>query len=164
MCARGGEQATGAPVHFSQQFLGSPGKESIPGRMSVTYRLLQVVNLAAAERWSIEWNHQEPSTSGVDSAITKVGLPINRKCIRAKYSPITPSVTSCTPENMAMVAARKGNPGTVCPVTNGRTVTQTRTPRPNSEVSSPKTLAAWSGTVLYPVAVSMANRRRRPKE
>jgi hypothetical protein len=36
---------------------------------------------------------------------------IERKCIRARYSPMTPIAKSWAPEKMAMMEARNGNPG-----------------------------------------------------
>ena len=71
-----------------------------------------------------------------------VGFPIIRKCMRAKYSPIIPSVTNCTPEKIAIVAAKKGKPGTESPVRSGRATTKISTASPNAAVANPKILAA----------------------
>ena len=38
-----------------------------------------------------------------------------RKCIRARYSPMTPIENNCIPEKIAIVDARNGNPATGVP-------------------------------------------------
>ena len=82
-----------------------------------------------------------------------------RKCIRARYSPMTPKVMSCTPENKAMVDARNANPGTEVPANTALPTTHTNRQSPKNAVKKPKVRAAWSGAVLYPVMVSVAKRR-----
>ena len=46
------------------------------------------------------------------SFIKYCGLLSILKCCLARYSPIIPIANNCAPENMAMIEAKNGNPGT----------------------------------------------------
>jgi hypothetical protein len=58
--------------------------------------------------------------ASVSSTIAYGGRSMMRRCMRARYSPMTPSVTSCTPAKIEMIEARNGKPGTA-PPTSQRT-------------------------------------------
>jgi hypothetical protein len=80
---------------------------------------------------------------------------MSRKCIRERYSPMTPREKSCTPEKIAMIEARKGKPAGL-PSTTARTTTQMSTAIPKAITEKPATLATCSGRTLKPVIMLRA--------
>src|SRR5262249_6740516 len=61
--------------------------------------------------------------SGVVARTTYTGRSMERKCTRARYSPMMPRAKSCAPEKIAMIDARKGKPGTLPPAAMKRPMT-----------------------------------------
>ena len=69
------------------------------------------------------------------------GLSIARKYILAKYSPIIPIANNCTPEKIAIIDAKNGNPCTGVPTNRYCTTTYIRIDNPKNAKINPSILA-----------------------
>src|SRR2546423_12118225 len=59
------------------------------------------------------FDSQPSKQAAIVPRTTYAGRFMERKCIRAKYSPITPKAKSCAPEKIETIEAKNGNPGTL---------------------------------------------------
>jgi len=73
------------------------------------------------------------------------GRPIVRKYIRDRYSPVIPSTRSCAPEKIAIIEARKGNPGRLYPRIRYLPTAYINTPIPKRVSRNPIRLANFRG-------------------